>query len=196
MRHRGQTTSFQVHLEMMEQASAGLNDTQIATDLGCSLWTVRKWRRRSLKLGRVGLASQMGRPPTSPVRTFPKELKGAILHLRKLHPGWGPNTLLAARKHGSGLSRSAEASSSTNRQAPQTSRLDAPLSTPSRLDPTTSSPTRFPAPGMANGRTRDHARGRGGQGESDQHRRCHEKSEAPKAIPAWKRPIRLCPTTN
>ncbi|TMC16164.1 MAG: helix-turn-helix domain-containing protein, partial [Chloroflexi bacterium] len=69
MRHRGQTTSFQVRLEIIEQASAGLNDTQIATVLGCSLWTVRKWRRRSLKLGRVGLASQMGRPPTSPVST-------------------------------------------------------------------------------------------------------------------------------
>lgn len=31
MQQRGQTTSFQVRLEIMEQASAGLNDTQIAT---------------------------------------------------------------------------------------------------------------------------------------------------------------------
>ena len=45
MHLRGQTTSFQVRLEIMEQASAGLNDTHIATALGCSLWTVRKWRR-------------------------------------------------------------------------------------------------------------------------------------------------------
>ncbi len=88
MHLRGQRTSFQVRLEIMEQASAGLKDTQIASALGCSVWTVRKWRRRSLKLGRVGLASQMGRPPTGPVSTFPKELKEAILHLRKLHPGW------------------------------------------------------------------------------------------------------------
>ncbi len=98
MHQRGQTTSFQVRLEIMEQASAGLNDTQIATGLGCSLWTVRKWRRRSLKRGRVGLASQMGRPPTGPVSTFPQELQEAILHLRKLHPGWGPATLLVALK--------------------------------------------------------------------------------------------------
>ena len=54
MQQRGQTTSFQVRLEMMEQASAGLNDPQIAPGLGCSLWTVRKWRRRALKRGRVG----------------------------------------------------------------------------------------------------------------------------------------------
>src|SRR5436305_12416077 len=87
MGYRGQTTSFPVRLEMMEQASAGLNDTQIATALGCSVWTVRKWRRRSLRLGRVGLASCMGRPATGPLSTFPTELKSAILHLRTLHPG-------------------------------------------------------------------------------------------------------------
>src|SRR3989440_10805314 len=98
MCYRGQTTTFQVRLEIMEQASAGLNDTQIATAIGCSVWTVRKWRRRSLSLGRVGLASRMGRPATGPLSTFPTELKESILHLRTLHPGWGPNTLLAALK--------------------------------------------------------------------------------------------------
>jgi Homeodomain-like domain len=148
----GQTTSFQVRLEIMEQASAGLNDTQIATALGCSVWTVRKWRRRSLKFGHVGLASRMGCPATGPVSTFPHELKEAVLHLRTLHPGWGPNTLLAARKHGCLLVQSAAAESSANRQAPQTSRLDASLSTSSGPDPTTSDPPHFSAPGMANGR--------------------------------------------
>ena len=98
MRRRGQTTRFQVRLEIMEQASVGFNDPQIATDLGCSLWTVRKWRRRSLKRGRVGLASQMGRPATGPVSTFPQKLQETLLHLRKLHPGWGPATLLVALK--------------------------------------------------------------------------------------------------
>ncbi len=98
MRPRGQTTTFQVRLEIMEQAANGLNDTQIATALGCSVWTVRKWRRRALEQGRVGLVSHMGRPATGPVSTFPTELKEAILHLRKLHPGWGPATLLVALK--------------------------------------------------------------------------------------------------
>ena len=98
MHQRGQTTSFQVRFEIMEQASAGLNDTQIATALGCLLWTVRKWRRRALKRGRVGLASQMGRPASGPMSTFPKALEQAILHLRERHPGWGPTTLLVALK--------------------------------------------------------------------------------------------------
>ena len=40
----------------------------------------------------------MGRPATGPLSSFPIELKEAILHLRTLHPGWGPNTLLAALK--------------------------------------------------------------------------------------------------
>src|SRR5947199_2563671 len=98
MCYRGQTTTFQVRLEIMEQAANGLNDTPIATALGCSVWTVRKWRRRALEQGRVGLVSHMGRPATGPVSTFPIELKEAILHLRQLHPGWGPATLLVALK--------------------------------------------------------------------------------------------------
>jgi transposase InsO family protein len=99
MHQRGQTTSFPVRLEIMEQASAGLNDTQIATNLGCSLWTVRKWRRRALKGGHVGLAcSPMGRPATGPLSTFPQELQEALLRLRNCHPGWGPASLLVALK--------------------------------------------------------------------------------------------------
>ncbi len=40
----------------------------------------------------------MGRPARGPVSTFPNELKASILHLCKLHPGWGPDTLLTALK--------------------------------------------------------------------------------------------------
>jgi len=98
MRQRGQTTTFQTRLEISEQSDAGLNDTQIAAVVGCSVWTVRKWRRRARKRGRLGLASQMGRPATGPLSTFPQALQQTILHLRTLHPGWGPDTLLAALK--------------------------------------------------------------------------------------------------
>jgi hypothetical protein len=40
----------------------------------------------------------MGRPVAGPMSTFPHPLKEAILHLRQLHPGWGPATLLTALK--------------------------------------------------------------------------------------------------
>ncbi len=98
MHLRGQTTTFQTRLEISEQAAAGLNDSQIAERVGCSVWTVRKWRRRWRKLGHVGFTSQMGRPISGPLSTFPNELREAILHLRQLHPGWGPATLLTALK--------------------------------------------------------------------------------------------------
>ena len=93
MRQRGQTTTFEIRLEIGEHAAAGLNDPQIASVVGCSVWTVRKWRRRSQQQGRVGLTSLMGRPARGPVSTFPNAIKASILHLRKLHPGWGPDTL-------------------------------------------------------------------------------------------------------
>jgi hypothetical protein len=87
MRQRGQTTTFQIRLEISEHAAAGLNDSQIASVVDCSVWTVRKWRRRSLHQGRISFASRMGRPATGPVSTFPNALKEVILHLRELHPG-------------------------------------------------------------------------------------------------------------
>jgi hypothetical protein len=66
--------------------------------VGCSLWTVRKLRRRALRQGRVDLASQMGRPATGTMSTFSPELREAILHLCTLNPGWGRATLLVALK--------------------------------------------------------------------------------------------------
>ena len=43
MRQRGQTTTFGIRLEIGEHAAAGLNHPQIASVVGCSVWTVRKW---------------------------------------------------------------------------------------------------------------------------------------------------------
>ncbi len=73
MHQRGQKTTFQIRLQISEQAASGLNDSQIASALDCSVWTVRKWRRRSQKQGRSSFTSRMGRPATGPVSTFPRE---------------------------------------------------------------------------------------------------------------------------
>jgi hypothetical protein len=95
MFRRGQITSFQERLDITERAATGQSDSQIAAALGCSVWTVRKWRRIGQRQGRNGLTSQMGRPATGPLGAFPSVLRDAILQMRRSHPGWGPDTILA-----------------------------------------------------------------------------------------------------
>ena len=62
MLRRGQTTTFQERLDITERSAVGQSDPEIATALGCSVWTVRKWRRRGQHHGRTDLSSHMGRP--------------------------------------------------------------------------------------------------------------------------------------
>src|SRR5258708_5896639 len=83
MLRRGQRTTFQERLEIIERAAAGQSDPQIAAALGCSVWTVRKWRRRGHDQGRTGLTSQMGRPSTGPLCTIPTVMRDAILQMRR-----------------------------------------------------------------------------------------------------------------
>jgi transposase len=93
-RPRGQTTSFQERLEIGERTAAGQSKSDIAQALGCSIYTVRKWRRRYLKDGRDGLSSEMGRPAGGPLTTVNPALKAHIRQMRQSHPGWGPDTIL------------------------------------------------------------------------------------------------------
>jgi transposase InsO family protein len=95
MLRRGQTTTFPERVEITERAAAGQSDPEIAAALGCSIWTVRKWRRRGQHQGRSGLSSQMGRPISGPLRRLPTGMRDAIVQMRQTHPGWGPTTLLA-----------------------------------------------------------------------------------------------------
>ncbi|MEZ4621068.1 MAG: helix-turn-helix domain-containing protein [Caldilineaceae bacterium] len=55
--------------------------------------TIRKWRQRAQKEGRAGLESQMGRPQTGVLGSYPPEIREAIRRWRQLNPGWGPTTL-------------------------------------------------------------------------------------------------------
>jgi hypothetical protein len=95
--HRiGQKTTLQERVTIAKQATSGRTDTQIATKLDCSVWTVRKWRRIFVHQGRAGFKNHMGRPATGPLGTIPLELQTAIRRLRETHPGWGPDTILIA----------------------------------------------------------------------------------------------------
>ena len=94
LRHQP-TTTIAERVTIVERASAGETDAMIAASLGCSIWTVRKWRRRGQHHGRAGLIPHRGRPTTQPLSTVPQPLREAILTLRRAHPGWGPTTILA-----------------------------------------------------------------------------------------------------
>jgi transposase InsO family protein len=94
VRH-AQTTTVADRVTILERATAGETDSMIATALGCSIWTVRKWRRRGQHLGRLGLTPALGRPAKAPLSTIPPALRETILTLRRAHPGWGPTTILA-----------------------------------------------------------------------------------------------------
>lgn len=93
MSRYGQVTSLQERIDIGERSAAGASDAEIATALGWSVWTVRKWRRRGQQQGRSGLASQMGRPARGALSTFEPRMVQAIKSLRCSHPGWGPLTL-------------------------------------------------------------------------------------------------------
>jgi transposase InsO family protein len=83
MVHRAQPTTFQERVAILEQATAGQSDSDIATVLRCSVWTVRKWRRIGQRHGRAGLAPPIGRPPTGPLGSVLPELRETILQLRR-----------------------------------------------------------------------------------------------------------------
>ena len=86
MLRRGQTTTLQERLDITERATAGESDSEMAAALGCSIWTVRKWRRRGQHQGRAGLSSQMGRPIHGPLSTLPVGMREAIVQMRQTHP--------------------------------------------------------------------------------------------------------------
>jgi transposase len=88
-------TTFEERVAILERASAGQSDAQIAAALHCSVWTVRKWRRIGQRQGRAGLAPPIGRPPSGPLGSIAPILRDAILEMRRSHPGWGADTILA-----------------------------------------------------------------------------------------------------
>jgi transposase-like protein len=62
----------------------------IASELGCSPETVRKWWRRLRDEGQDGLRTRpTGRPLRGILSSFPLELVAESLQLKQTHPGWG-----------------------------------------------------------------------------------------------------------
>lgn len=94
MGRKGHPVSFEEKLEISEKALAGESDPQIAKALGCSVHTIRKWRRRFIKYGKAGLHTELGRPAKGVLSSYEKDLRDRILQMRKARPGWGAKMLL------------------------------------------------------------------------------------------------------
>lgn len=88
-------TSLQDRVTIDQMSQQGYTDSQIASELGWAIPTVRKWRRRAQREGRKGLRSKMGRPPAGALSSYPARLRETLRAWRDAHPGWGPKTLRA-----------------------------------------------------------------------------------------------------
>lgn len=93
MAQRGRKTTLEERIEIGERSEAGQTDPEIAVEMGPSVWTVRKWRRKYRREGRSGLVSRMGRPPTGALGQFSLEIRDAVREMREDHSGWGPLTI-------------------------------------------------------------------------------------------------------
>jgi transposase-like protein len=80
---------------MDQMSQQGYTNSQIASEVGWTIPTVRKWRRRARRDGRKGLASKMGRPVIGALSSYPVRLRETLRAWRVAHPGWGPKTLRA-----------------------------------------------------------------------------------------------------
>jgi transposase InsO family protein len=68
---------------------------ELATELGCSVATVRKWWRYARDHGRMGLQStRRGRPATGLLSRFAPQVTIRALALKREHRRWGPNRVL------------------------------------------------------------------------------------------------------
>ncbi len=95
------TTSLQQRVMIADLSSQGVTDSQIAAQLGISVYTVRKWRRRTKQPApAAGSPGQMGRPPAGAMSTSGKEVVNTLKYWRASHPGWGPKTLRAELARG------------------------------------------------------------------------------------------------
>lgn len=95
MKRKGQTTTAEERISIGERWERGQTDAEIAEAMGCSVWVVRKWRRRYQEKGRAGLVSPMGRPKTGALGHFPPAVRERVREMREGNPAWGPDTIRA-----------------------------------------------------------------------------------------------------
>jgi transposase len=80
-------------MEFVIRATApGAKLAPLCREFGITRPTGRKWRKRYLELGPVGLEEESRRPKTSPL-AMAAERVAAVLEVRDAHPSWGPKKI-------------------------------------------------------------------------------------------------------
>lgn len=82
-------TTLQQRQEMVRLAQAGYTTQMIASQMGVSRWTARKWRRRGRSGDPAALVSAWGRPATGPLAQWPALVRYLALRWKRQHPTWG-----------------------------------------------------------------------------------------------------------
>ena len=78
---------------VLEVLESGSTVSDVARRYGVGRQTVHRWLRRYAEHGVNGLADQGKHPDTCP-HQMPPKIEARILELRRIHPGWGPRTIL------------------------------------------------------------------------------------------------------
>lgn len=82
-------TTIQQRQELMQLAQAGLSHQAIAQHVGVSVWTARKWARRTRSGDLSALVSHLGRPVTGSLADSHPLVRYVALRLKRQHPTWG-----------------------------------------------------------------------------------------------------------
>jgi len=82
-------TTIQQRQEIMQLAQTGLSHQSIAQDVGVSVWTARKWARRTRAGDLAALVSHLGRPVAGTLADSPPLVRYVALRLKRQHPTWG-----------------------------------------------------------------------------------------------------------
>jgi transposase InsO family protein len=78
---------------VLEVLDDGASVTDVARRYGVGRQTVHKWLRRYAAEGLGGLIDKSSRPDSCP-HQMPPHVEARVLEMRRLHPSWGPRTIL------------------------------------------------------------------------------------------------------
>ena len=89
-----QETTHAERVQMIELHQRGKSLSQIAEEMKCNYYTVRKWWRKYRQNGWEGIEVRAKGPPlVGRMGRFSPLVKYVALRLKREHPGWGPDKL-------------------------------------------------------------------------------------------------------